>query len=184
MRRLSVVAAIFVLSACGYSTARTTSPSDPYFEGTTSSRARAAIVDSSGKPIGLASFSETRLGVLVDVKVVSLPKGAHGLHIHATGKCETPEFMSAGAHFNPGGNQHGLHNAKGPHAGDLPNLVVGDDGKGALSYVDPLVTLESGASNSIVGLSLVVHKDPDDEQTDPAGNSGSRIACGVIDKTA
>jgi Cu-Zn family superoxide dismutase len=184
VKRLAAAAAALLLAACGYSVAHTTTPSDPYFEATTASRARAAIVDASGKPIGLATFSENRLGVLVDVKVSGLAKGQHGIHIHAVGKCDGPDFMTAGAHFNPGGAQHGFHNAKGPHAGDLPNLVVGDDGKGSLSYVDPLVTLESGASTSVIGLSIVVHMNPDDEQTDPAGNSGGRIACGVIDKSA
>jgi Cu-Zn family superoxide dismutase len=90
--------------------------------------------------------------------------------------------MSAGAHFNPANAQHGLHNAKGPHAGDLPNLDVADDGSGHLSYVDPLISLQTGASNSVLGLSLVIHANADDEQTDPAGNSGARIACGLIAK--
>lgn len=184
MKSVGAALAVLVVSACGYNVAQTTSPSDPFFEGTTAARARSGLVDSAGKPIGLASFSENRLGVLVELKVAGLPKGTHGVHIHAVGKCDTPNFTMAGSHFNPGASQHGFHNPKGPHAGDLPNLIVGDDGKGSLSYVDPLITLEPGASGSIAGLSIVVHQNADDEQTDPSGNSGPPIACGVIDKTA
>jgi Cu-Zn family superoxide dismutase len=147
-------------------------------------RAQAALLDTGGKAIGVATFRDARLGVVVDLRIVGLKKGEHGTHIHAVGKCETPDFATAGAHFNPNGKQHGLHNANGPHSGDLPNLVVGDDGSGHLSYVDPLLSLEPGAANSIIGLSIVVHADPDDERTDPAGNSGGRIACGVINKAS
>jgi Cu-Zn family superoxide dismutase len=184
VKRAALLAVVLLASACGYSVAQTTAPSEGYFEGTTAARARAALIDSTGKPIGLATFSENRLGVLVDLSLSNLPKGTHGVHIHAVGKCDGPDFMTAGAHFNPAGAQHGLHSAKGPHAGDLPNVVIGDDGRGSLRYVNPLVTLEAGAANSINGLAIVVDQRADDEQTDPEGNSGARIACGVIDKSA
>lgn len=184
MKRLAALAAAIVLVACGYRVAQTDAPADPYYEGTSAVKASGGLLDQSGRAVGLATFSETRLGVLVDLKVVALPPGTHGVHIHAVGKCDRPDFMTAGAHFNPGGAQHGAHNPKGPHAGDLPNLVVADDGRGSLSYVDPLISLEPGASNSVVGLALVVHANADDEQTDPAGNSGGRIACGLISKPA
>ena len=182
MKRLAALVAALLITACGYSVAQTGSPSDPYFDAPTAIKAGAGLLDSKGSPVGFASFSDTRLGVLVDLKVVGLPKGAHGVHIHAVGKCDRPDFATAGAHFNPSNARHGLHNLKGPHAGDLPNLVVGDDGSGSLRYVDPLISLESGASNSILGLSLVVHANVDDEVTDPSGNSGGRIACGLIAK--
>ena len=176
-------ALLLVLSACGYGVAATDAPADPYYEGVTAVRANSAIRDSKDQVIGLATFRETRLGVVVDVRVTGLPAGKHGIHIHAVGKCDAPDFMSAGAHFNPNGAQHGLLNPKGPHAGDLPNLVVDQNGKGSISYVDPLVSLETGAANSLLlGTSIIIHADPDDEMTDPAGNSGSRIACGVIAK--
>ena len=184
MKRLAAVAAALLITACGYSVAQTGAPSDPYFESTTAIKAGAGLVDSNGSPVGLATFSENRLGVLVDLKVVSVPKGMHGVAIHAVGKCDRPDFATSGAHFNPSTAQHGLRNPKGPHAGDLPNLVVGDDGKGSLSYVDPLISLQTGASNSIIGLSIVVHANADDEVTDPTGNSGSGIACGLIAKPA
>ena len=96
-------------------------------------------------------------------------------HIHAVGTCEPPAFASAGGHFNPGNKKHGHKNPEGAHAGDLPNLTVGADGAGRLEATAAGVTLKD-----IAGLALVVHADPDDEKTDPTGNSGARVACGVI----
>jgi superoxide dismutase, Cu-Zn family len=121
-------------------------------------------------------------GVKISVQVKGLTPGRHGIHIHTTGKCEGFDFASAGGHFNPENKQHGAQNPQGPHAGDLPNLVVAADGVGTLEYVDKLVSLASG-SNSLFktdGTAIVIHAAEDDEKTDPAGNSGARIACGVI----
>ena len=173
----------FIASACNYGVQRTAAPEAPFYESPSSQYAAAGLVNAQGSPVGLAEFSEVRLGVLVTLKVVNLPPGKHGVHIHAVGKCDTPDFTSAGPHFNPNGKQHGLKNAGGPHAGDLPNLEVGREGKGTLSYVDPHVSLEPGASNSVLlGTAIVIHASPDDETTDPSGNSGARIACGAIQK--
>lgn len=111
-----------------------------------------------------------------------LPTGNHGIHIHAVGRCDPPDFMSAGAHFNPTNRQHGLQNPNSPHASDLPNLQVGADGTGRLDALDRDVTLASGA-NSLFdadGSALVIHAGEDDNMTDPAGNSGGRIARGII----
>ncbi len=177
-------ALLLLLSACGYGVASTGAPSDPYFEGVSSTLANAGIRDAQDRVIGLATLRETRLGVLVVVTTRDLPPGAHGIHIHAAGKCDKPDFATAGGHFNPNATQHGFKNPKGPHAGDLPNLIVGQDGRGSLSYVHPHLSLEPGASNSLLlGTSIVIHANADDEQTDPAGNSGGRIACGIITKS-
>jgi Cu-Zn family superoxide dismutase len=144
--------------------------------------ARAALVNNQGQKVGEATFTETSQGVKIAVKVENLPPGLHACHIHEKGVCATPDFMKAAGHFNPHAKKHGLKNPQGPHAGDLPNLHVGPDGRGTLETVNTLVTLKPG-NNSLFqpeGTSLVIHANPDDDMTDPAGNAGPRIACGVI----
>ena len=138
--------------------------------------------NASGQVIGLATFSDVAGGVQVRAQVQNLPPGAHGIHFHAVGRCDPPDFMSAGGHFNPTNRQHGLRNPQGPHAGDLPNLTVDANGTGTYQATNAVITLGPGA-NSLFdtdGSALVVHADPDDETTDPTGNSGGRVACGVI----
>ena len=143
--------------------------------------AEAILKDKDGKQVGSATFIETPEGVRMALTGYRLPPGGHGLHIHAVGRCEPPEFTTAGAHFNPGSKQHGRANPAGPHAGDLPNLVVASSGEGGLDITTKTVTLGPGP-NSLLDkpLALVVHANPDDDKTDPTGNSGGRIACGVI----
>ncbi len=145
--------------------------------------AKASLKDAEGKDVGTATFSATGGGVKAKVEVAGLPPGQHGIHIHAAAKCEPPDFKSAGGHFNPAGKQHGLHNPAGAHAGDLPNLKVGKDGKGKGTFTAKGATLGEGEGSLFgpEGTALVIHADPDDEKTDPAGNSGGRIACGVIE---
>jgi len=146
--------------------------------------ARVQLKDAQANVVGTAMLSEVPGGVRVTLRVNGLKPGEHGFHIHAVGKCEPPDFMSAGPHFNPYGKHHGLDNPAGPHAGDFPNLKVGADGTGSVDTTDSLVTLKEGP-NSVFrsgGTSLIVHADPDDEKTDPAGNSGARVACGVIER--
>lgn len=112
-----------------------------------------------------------------------LPAGTHGIHFHAAGQCDAAgEFASAGAHFNPASRKHGLESAEGPHAGDLPNLVVGSDGRAVVRMTTARVTLGREAASLLDadGSAVVVHAASDDQRTDPAGNSGARIACGVI----
>jgi superoxide dismutase, Cu-Zn family len=112
-----------------------------------------------------------------------LVPGKHGLHIHEAAICEGPDFKTAGAHFNPTNKKHGFENTKGPHAGDLPNLSVSTEGTVTADMVAKNVTLEEGKPNSLLkpgGTSLIIHSGPDDYHTDPAGNSGSRVACGKI----
>lgn len=116
----------------------------------------------------------------IEVNASGLSPGKHGFHVHAVGKCEAPDFKSAGPHFNPGGKKHGHDNPEGPHAGDLPNLEVAADKKGKATFVAKGLAFDSLFAGS--GTSLVLHADPDDGKTDPAGNSGARIACGVIER--
>jgi len=149
-------------------------------------QATAELKNAKGDAVGTANFWEDANGVRIAVQVRGISAGKHGIHIHAAGKCDPPGFMTAGGHFNPGGKKHGLKNSAGPHAGDLPNLEVAGDGTGQLEYLTKLVTLGAGP-NSLFGPNggaLVVHANPDDDMTDPTGNSGGRIACGVIMKAA
>ncbi|MBM4274950.1 MAG: superoxide dismutase family protein [Deltaproteobacteria bacterium] len=147
--------------------------------------AKSVLVDAKGVKVAEATLTETPQGVKIVVKAENLPPGIHGFHIHEKGVCAAPDFAAAGGHFNPFGKKHGLKSSLGPHAGDLPNIYVGPDGKGALEATATLVTLKAGKPNSLFqpgGTSLVIHANPDDDFTDPAGNAGARIACGVISK--
>jgi Cu-Zn family superoxide dismutase len=146
--------------------------------------AKATLVNAQGQKVGEATLTETAGGVKIDLTVENLPPGPHAFHVHAKGVCTGPDFVSAGGHFNPFGKHHGLKNPQGPHAGDLPNLTVGPDGKGRATVVDTLVTLKEGGNSLFQpdGTSLVIHEKADDDLTDPAGNAGARIACGVISR--
>ena len=144
--------------------------------------AGAELKDKDGKGVGVATLIETPDGLRIAVTGYHLPPGTHGLHIHAVGQCQPPDFTSAGGHWNPAGRQHGRLNPAGPHAGDLPNLVVARSGEGGIDVTTKAVTLEPGPNSLLAGkgTAIVVHAGPDDEKTDPTGNSGARIACGVI----
>lgn len=147
-------------------------------------KAKATLTNAQGQKVGEAQLEETSRGVKITLKVENLPPGVHAFHIHEKGLCDPPDYKTAGGHFNPFGRKHGLKNPQGPHAGDLPNLVVGAGGKETLEIIAPRVTLGSG-KNSLFkpgGTSLVIHQGPDDYMTDPAGKAGPRIACGVITK--
>jgi superoxide dismutase, Cu-Zn family len=145
---------------------------------------RAELKDPSGRTVGSATLSEGAGGVRVIVEAAGLQPGEKGVHIHEVGRCEPPSFESAGNHFNPDARQHGLQNPKGPHAGDLPNIVIGADGRGRLDATTRRITLGAGASSVFDsnGSAIIVHTAPDDQMTDPSGNSGGRVACGVIVK--
>ena len=147
-------------------------------------KAKADLLNAKGAPVGTAVFTQKSNGVQLDLKVSGMTPGLHGFHIHAVGRCQAPDFASAGPHFNPEGKQHGWDNPMGHHLGDLQNLEVGPDGKARVRVMVPGVTLGEGA-NSLFhegGTALVIHAKPDDGKTDPSGNSGSRIACGVINR--
>lgn len=145
--------------------------------------AEASLVDSSGARVGVATFSGTDGGAQMSISVTGLAPGRHGLHVHETGACTPPGFESAGGHFNPDGRKHGTLNPDGPHAGDLPNLVVEAGGSADTTLTVPGSLLLEGPG-SMAGeqkRALVIHADPDDEKTDPSGNSGARLVCGVIE---
>jgi Cu-Zn family superoxide dismutase len=147
--------------------------------------ARSILVNAQGQKVGEARLTETAQGVTINLILENLPPGVHAFHIHQKSDCNAPDFMTAGGHFNPYGKKHGLKNPQGPHAGDLPNITVGTDGKGKVEVMAKLVTLKEGEKNSLFqpgGTSLVIHANPDDDMTDPAGNAGARIACGPITK--
>ena len=148
--------------------------------------AHADIMDAKGAKVGTAKIKAMKDGVQIQVQVMGLPAGDHGIHIHTVGKCEGHAFTTAGGHFDPTSAHHGVNNTMDPHPhlGDLPNLTVGADGKGSATMVAKGVTLGDDA-NSLFhdgGTSLVIHEKADDLMSDPSGNSGSRIACGVIEK--
>ena len=146
--------------------------------------AHADILNGTGAKIGTATFTQATDGVQIAVDVSQLPAGTHGIHIHAVGKCEGPAFTSAGGHFNPANKKHGKDNADGPHNGDLMNITAGDDGHAKASLLAANVTLGPGPNSLFgdAGTALVIHASADDYKTDPSGNSGARIACGVITK--
>jgi Cu-Zn family superoxide dismutase len=144
--------------------------------------ASAALHDASGKDVGTAQFTQTPTGVLIRLEVKGLPAGEHAMHIHAVGKCEPP-FTSAGGHFNPGGKKHGMMAAAGHHAGDMPNLHIPQGGALTVEVVNDAITLDKGKPNSVfqtAGTAVVIHAVKDDYKTDPTGDAGGRIACGVI----
>jgi superoxide dismutase, Cu-Zn family len=146
--------------------------------------AHADIMNASGQKIGEAKFHQTKEGVSISVNVSQIPPGDHGIHIHATGQCVAPDFKTAGAHFNPDNKQHGAKNPAGMHNGDLGNIMANAEGKAKATFVDSHVTLGDGPTSLFPtgGTSIMIHAQPDDETTDPSGNSGGRFACGVIQK--
>ena len=144
--------------------------------------AAAELKDKDGKTVGTASFREEPDGVLVRLEVKGLTPGLHAVHVHTVGKCEGPAFATAGGHFNPTQKKHGFKNADGAHAGDLPNMLVAKDGSGRFEALTDAITLRPGSLSVFDsdGSAIVIHAGSDDDMTDPAGNSGDRIACGLI----
>jgi superoxide dismutase, Cu-Zn family len=144
------------------------------------------LVNAQGTKIGVAKITSTADGVKVRVKVSQLTPGEHGIHIHNVGKCDGPAFATAGGHFNPTSAHHGVKNAQEPrpHQGDLENLKVGQNGKASATFMISGVTLGDGQSSLFHegGTAIVIHAKADDLMSDPSGNSGERIACGVIEK--
>jgi superoxide dismutase, Cu-Zn family len=144
--------------------------------------ANAALQTADGKDAGSVTLTQTPHGVLLSLTVKGVPAGEHAFHIHEVGKCEAP-FTSAGGHFNPDRKKHGLMAADGSHAGDMPNLFVSASGDFKVEVFNAAVTLEKGKPNSLFdadGSAVVIHANKDDYKTDPTGDAGGRIVCGVV----
>ena len=169
MRKLILLAAVTGLPACSTVT-------EP--EG----GAPMALVNATGQSIGSVRAWQTTGGVSFHIEASGLPHGVHGVHVHAVGRCEGPDFASAGSHWNPAGKKHGLNNPAGPHAGDMPNVEVAANG-----VLSATVVLAGASMASLLdadGAALLIHAGADDYITDPSGNSGARIACAVIHPSA
>jgi superoxide dismutase, Cu-Zn family len=154
--------------------------------GVSNAQSRKKIIelkDGQGKSVGLATVSSAKKGVTVKLNLKGLPPGEHALHFHETAKCDAPDFKSAGGHFNPESKHHGLQNPEGPHAGDMLNFTVRKNGTATATVRDDRVTMDASGANSLFangGTALVIHAKADDNKSDPAGNAGDRIACGII----
>ncbi len=145
--------------------------------------ASVAMKDGQGKEVGSAELTDTPNGVLIKLNLDGVPAGEHGFHIHETGKCEGPDFKSAGSHYNPDKTKHGFLNREGPHAGDMPNVHVPEGGKLVVEVLNGLVTVDGErALLDEDGSALVIHHGADDYKSDPAGHAGDRLACGVVAK--
>lgn len=146
--------------------------------------ATATMTDLTGATLGTLTLTEAEGGVQISGELTGVPNGEHGFHIHETGTCDAEgKFESAGPHYNPAGNQHGHDNPEGPHAGDMQNITADDDGRAVVDVTNAMVTLGEGDNslNDADGSALMIHADADDHTTDPGGNSGGRIACGIIE---
>jgi Cu-Zn family superoxide dismutase len=158
--------------------------STPLFAKSKANKVVVNLQNGQGKAVGTATLSNASNGVKIALKLHDLTPGEHAIHFHQMAKCEAPDFKSAGGHFNPDSKHHGLQNPDGPHAGDIPNFTVDAKGKSKASVVAPNVTLgddpHSMFSNG--GTALMIHAKADDGKSDPAGNAGDRIACGVVTK--
>ena len=169
MRLLFILAAATALAACS----TVTEPAGG---------APMAIVNASGQSIGSVRAWQTAGGVSFHIEASGLTHGVHGVHVHAVGRCDPPDFASAGAHWNPAEKKHGINNPAGPHAGDMPNVEVAANG-----VLSATLTLAGASMASLLdadGAALVIHAAADDNMTDPSGNSGARIACAVLQPVA
>lgn len=172
-RMFALIAAPMILAGCATSSADAAAPAKK-------GEATVTLAAADGSPRGTATIKETRDGLMLHVMAEGLPEGVHGIHIHAVGRCDAPDFTTAGPHWNPTSRQHGRDNPEGSHHGDLPNITIAANGRGMLH-----TTVKGGTFADLFdadGASLVVHATADDYRTDPSGNSGGRIACGVIQK--
>jgi Cu-Zn family superoxide dismutase len=171
MRRLSLVAA---------ATLALTMPAWAQDAGAT-----AKFISADGNELGEITLTQAEGGVVVKGTVTSITPGEHGIHFHETGDCDAASaFETAGGHFNPTSHQHGLDNPEGPHAGDLPNVTADGQGNVALDFTTDTISLTEGDDGYVFdddGTALIIHADPDDNVTDPSGNSGDRITCAVIE---
>ena len=165
MRIFLILPALAVLFAC--ETAREPAGGPPM-----------PLINSAGQSIGSVVAWQTTGGVSFRVRASGLPHGVHGIHVHPIGRCDPPDFSTAGTHWNPTNKQHGLNNPNGPHAGDLPNVTVAANGVLSQTVVLPNATMAQLLDAD--GSSIMIHANADDYVSQPAGNSGPKIACAVI----
>lgn len=173
---VALAAALLVLVAASVAHAH------PSFRGF----AWARILDTGGETVGVALLTQKKDEVRVFAWASGLTPGKHGIHLHAVGSCESPGFTTAGSHFDPEGKKHGLHNPEGAHGGDLPNMETRENGLGILRADTDRASLGEGPKSPFDadGAATVIHAAEDDQATDPTGNSGVRVACGVIQKVS
>ena len=182
MSRLLLAAAVpmLAMSACGSEQSTASNTMSP--KGAAAGEVVSAMLaDKDGKGHGEVLIASGTDGLMVNVMAEGMKPGTYGVHIHTTGKCEGPDFKSAGGHWNPFGKAHGLESGGGGHAGDLPNLVIAEGGTGAISFTVKHATMSGeGGLMDADGAAFMIHAGPDDMKSDPAGNSGDRIVCGVF----
>lgn len=177
MRGLAVMMALAPMMLAGCAADRTSTEAPPAAAGRI---ATATLTTAAGKQVGKVTVREVDGGLSVAVDVRDFAPGMHGAHLHTVGKCEAPDFASAGGHWNPTNMKHGSMNPQGPHEGDMPNLMIGADGRGTST-----TRLAGGSFDALMdadGAAMVIHAAADDLKTDPSGNSGARLACGVLAK--
>lgn len=167
MRKLAIVIPL-LMSACAYNEPR--------------GGAAMPLIGASGQTIGTVRAWQTAGGVSFRIDARGLPHGVHGIHVHPLGRCDPPDFSTAGTHWNPSGREHGMNNPKGPHDGDMPNVTVAANGVLQETVVLPKATM--GQLLDADGSSIMIHAGPDDYVSQPAGNSGAKIACAVIRPSA
>jgi Cu-Zn family superoxide dismutase len=185
----TLLAACIASTACeagrregGADTTRATAGPDSPSTGQSGGTGTAALKDAGGKDLGGLTLRDSSGSIAVAGQLSGLPRGQHGIHLHTVGRCEGPAFESAGDHWNPTGREHGTQNPNGPHLGDLPNITVGQDGSARIEATTPGGTLQG--ANPLLdrdGAAVVVHAKRDDYKSQPSGNSGGRIACGVVE---
>lgn len=173
--QFAITAAAATLAACAYPDPKGGAPMP--------------LVSSAGVAVGTVSAYQTAGGVTLKLQATGMPHGVHGVHIHETGRCDAPDFKSAGSHWNPMGRKHGSANPAGPHMGDLPNVTVAANGvlDATVALAGADLTTPAGVPGALLdadGAALVVHSGADDYKTDPSGNSGERIACAILVPTA
>jgi Cu-Zn family superoxide dismutase len=173
LRTPALVAALALLSACRDE--ETETPAPPTATATLAAR-------SGSTTTGTATFTEANGRVTLKLDVANATPGRHGAHLHQVGDCSAPDATSAGAHWNPDGMNHGGPDSPQHHLGDLGNVEVGADGRGSITRSMAAWKLGDGSTTDVVGKAVIVHADPDDFTTQPTGNSGGRVACGVIEK--